>query len=588
VRAARALVLAALAGCADPAAFPDSGAPTATARTTDTATSTRTDSGVPGTATETDTRTDTATGTDTTTVTATATATDTGGDALSSWRSALYPPDWTPAFTGPQGAFLHDMSYAGYHASEAPLPDVGGPVFDAVAYGADPTGATDSTAAVQATIDAAASAGGGVARLGAGTFRIDGLLAIRTTGVVLRGEGPAATRLWFTRTDGMTDQAHLVVGGSPAEGPDVPLAADGVSRAHTLLVADATGLAPGDRVHVGWRITPAFVAEHGMTGVWTVFLDAWTPFFRRTVVSVDTSVTPHRVTLDVPLRYAARLRDDASLRRVTGYVRDVGVEHLSVATARTWDAAWANDRTHAIRLQGVEDAWIRDVASFTPPDDPDGRGDHLLSGGIKVVDSRRVTVVDVHLAEAQNRGPDGNGYLFEVSRGSEILVRDSSGRAGRHNFIQNWDFGTSGCVWLRTHSAGGRNLVADWDPVGLPAWSEYHHSLAMANLVDQSTADDGWQAVNRNGESSGAGHSATQSIFWNTAGTGGLRSLQFGLGYVIGTTGLAVATDPDAWDWNNAGVGTHPADWVEGLDAGGTLEPASLFEDQLRRRLSAR
>ena len=111
--------------------------------------------------------------------------------------------------------------------------------------------------------------------------------------------------------------------------------------------------------------------------------------------------------------------------------------------------------------------------------------------------------------------------------------------------------------------------------------SEYHHALAMANLVDQSVAHDGWAAKNRLTWSSGAGHSATQCVFWNTQGSGSLESLQYGLGYAIGTEGLDVRTEVlDFYD----SQGTAPEDWVEGLDEGDDLWPSSLYEEQLRRR----
>ena len=68
-------------------------------------------------------------------------------------------------------------------------------------------------------------------------------------------------------------------------------------------------------------------------------------------------------------------------------------------------------------------------------------------------------------------------------------------------------------------------------------------------------------------------------------GTGCLESLQYGMGYVIGTDGLTVRTDViDFYD----SEGTGPEDWVEGIDAGALLEPRSLYEDQLRRRLAGR
>jgi len=80
---------------------------------------------------------------------------DTGPDT---WRSALYAEDWTPAYTHSSGHCLHDFSFAGYHAGEAPLPTPPGPSFDVTAYGAVPTGASDSSTAAPAVIAAASAA----------------------------------------------------------------------------------------------------------------------------------------------------------------------------------------------------------------------------------------------------------------------------------------------------------------------------------------------------------------------------------------------------------------------------------------------
>lgn len=238
---------------------------------------------------------------------------------------------------------------------------------------------------------------------------------------------------------------------------------------------------------------------------------------------------------------------------------------------------------HAIDLVHVIDAWVRDVASFASPAAPtegEGAGDHLASGGLRILESRRVTVADTHLARAQNRGGGGNGYLFEIGRSNEILTRDCTGRAGRHNFIQNWGFGTSGCVWLRVRSYEGRALGARGG-LEVTGMSEYHHSLATANLVDACTLDDGWVGVNRGRESSGAGHSASENVFWAPRGDGVVRSFQWGLGYVIGSAPeLQVMTDGIPWEQ----LGTEPLDFTEGLGDGATLEPPSLYEAQRRLR----
>jgi hypothetical protein len=76
-------------------------------------------------------------------------------------------------------------------------------------------------------------------------------------------------------------------------------------------------------------------------------------------------------------------------------------------------------------------------------------------------------------------------------------------------------------------------------------------------------------------------------VFWHLRGDGELKSLQVGWGYIIGTEGLLVTTDLDRGGFFGNSDGTAPQDWVEGEGQGDTLVPASLYEDQLVRRLSA-
>jgi hypothetical protein len=239
-----------------------------------------------------------------------------------------------------------------------------------------------------------------------------------------------------------------------------------------------------------------------------------------------------------------------------------------------------------LELDGVVDAWIRGVASYPSPGAPKeglGAGRHLQSSGINVLRAKRVTIADAHLGFAQHRGGGGNGYLFEVRQSSEVLIRDAIGEAGRHNFIQNWGFGATGIVWLRIHSKGGVAVALDKTDLGLVGLSEFHHSLATANLIDQSRLDDGWGAVNRGDYSTGAGHAATETVLWNSFGSGLIRSRNFGHGYVIGPAPtLTIETGLGPAD----AAGTAPEDWVEGPgDQRGPLIPASLYEDQLARRL---
>ncbi len=533
--------------------------------------------------------TDTASVTDTVTVTDTAQVTDTVTDTAPTpapWRTSLYPPDWKPGFAL-DGQALHDFSWAGYHNGDVALPQTtAGKTYDVVKdFNADSTGGLDATTAMQAAIDAAAKEGGGTVYIPPGTFRCDGVLSIQSGAIVLRGDGPSKSRIRFTSHKDMAHKAHITIGSAPKATSEHLLAVDATSLATVVEVGDAGELAPGDDVDLGWVISEEFIAEHGMKGTWKAFNGTWQPFFRRDVVAVDKSVTPHLVTLDVPLRYPAKVRDKASLKRTTGWLREVGVQSVGLANAVSWTDAWSHNQVQLLALRGVADGWVRDVHSFAPPQPAGGYmpDAHVQSGGILVQASKRVTIADCQMSRAQHRGGGGNGYLFQLRTSSEILTRDCVGKDGRHNFIQNWGFGLTGCVWLRIDSRDGKTMLSPKYDIGGLGYSEFHHSLATANLVDSSRFDDGWASRNRHDWSTGAGQTATENVLWNIRGSGRLVSYNWGHGYVIGTgPELEVKADlPTA-----AGEGTAPADRVEGLGEGGSLVPQSLYEDQLQRRLA--
>lgn len=117
---------------------------------------------------------------------------------------------WIPAVwteyqaEGPTGSRLPDFSRAGYAMGSRPIPGVEGPVFDVTdpRFGAIPDDGRDDTAAIQAAVDAAGAAGGGVVLLPRGRYEIRKTanapyLRITRDHVVLRGEGngPGGTLL---------------------------------------------------------------------------------------------------------------------------------------------------------------------------------------------------------------------------------------------------------------------------------------------------------------------------------------------------------------------------------------------------------
>jgi len=502
-----------------------------------------------------------------------------------SWRAAAYPEDWRPGATF-AGTSLHDFSHAGYMRGERDVPRAGaGKPIEVVA---DATGVSDASGDIQAALDAAGEAGGGTVRLAPGTYRCDGPLRVMHSNVVIAGAGRDATRLRFTMpTEGLLaagETAHITFRGAPqGGGAEFPI--DGRSpTAARVGGAAREALRPGARIAIGWVLDEAFVAHHGMQEHWVTALGMWWPFYRREVVEIKTLDDDRvEVSFDTPLPVLPEHGGALSIRPFSGYIEGCGLRDLSISDVGPADAPWVVEKSQAVLFSGVYNSWCVNVHSYAP-DEPGSAPFQLQSGGIRVHASRLVTVAGCTMRAPQNRSTGGCGYLFEVAESNEVLVQDCVGVDGRHNFIVDLLFGSSGCVFHRCESSGSRTFNTQEQRPGWRAFSEFHHSLAMACLVDSCTLDDGWFTGNRGDWSEGAGHTATESVFWNNSGGGELRSWQRGRGFVIGTRGLEVATGlgiaRDARFW----AGTAPEDVVEGEELGGSLRPASLFSDQRRIR----
>jgi hypothetical protein len=511
--------------------------------------------------------------------------------AASTWRSALFPQDWELGLTDNDGRFLHDFSYAGYHQGAKALPRSEQVVFDVVKdFGADASGESDASVKIQAAIDAAQKNGGGVVWLPEGDYLLLKGLKVSEDQVVIRGAGPERTRLFFK--DHTSEKMNgITLGGFSRVGVETPLAADAAQHTRILMLEDASGLKLGDDVDIGWVITDGFIQEHGMTGIWKAHNGKWMTFFRLNIVSIDLSSRPHRVEVDVPLRYPVKLRDGATLRRRTNYISECGIEDLAMSNpmpAGTVDSFPEKVRRQLILIHDAKNCWVSNVHSFAPSDDAYDPKYHLYDKGIGISKSKRLTIQNCVLQYAQRRDKGGHGYLYELGGSNDILLQDCQGIGGRHNYTSNWYFGSVGNVFLRCLTREGS--LSDWNNNLGP--SDFHHSLAMAVLIDSCTIDDGWLAMNRGSMSYGAGHTATESVFWNCKGTGEVRSAQFGWGYLIGlANSLKVVTEVNltqgSLNWlEKQYVGTEPFDFVEGRGQGATLEPQSLYEAQLKLRFS--
>lgn len=526
--------------------------------------------------------------------------------ASATWRSALYPENWTPGFSDAEGRFLHDFSYAGYRRGDAPLPTVKTAPIDVTAapYNADATGVKDATTAIQSALDAAAKAGGGVVLLPAGTYRVappegsDAALCIEGDNIVLRGAGTGRTFLFNDSVEMRTKRVISVKAKNAAwwfgdAGKSSSLLTGDVLKPTTKIpVEKASVFAVGDEVLLRIDPTPRFIEELGMTGKWVV--NDTTPKAKRnnlTLIYIRriVAIEDNNLVIDVPTRLPLRTADNARVQKISGKVlTEVGLEDFSIGMkqhpATDWSDEEGYDKTgtgpyavhgsYAISFESTENSWVRRVNTYAPPgNDPHI---HLLSNGVLLGRTRFLTIENCDFKFPQYRGGGGNGYLYAL-HGNEGLIRDCIAEGGRHNY----DFGlmsASGNVITKCTAKDGR------------LFSDFHMFLSAVNLIDAMTCDgDTFEAVFRPyGGTPMHGVTTTQSVFWNTRGlrysaspfefSGKMHkrpqvvilSKQWGHGYVIGTQGPASAVESD--------------DFVEGVGKSATLQPQSLYADQLARR----
>jgi hypothetical protein len=213
--------------------------------------------------------------------------------------------------------------------------------------------------------------------------------------------------------------------------------------------------------------------------------------------------------------------------------------------------------------------WARNLTSLRHPTNPSDV--HMLSMGILTQKSRGVTVKDCVMQKPLYKGGGGNGYMFRL-RGNDCLYQDCEAIEGRHNYTF-FSLYTSGNV---VHRSIGRNPRLS---------SDFHGHLSMANLFDNMTMDGDWlQGVYRPFGTVIHGQTTTESAYWNTFGTAAGRAIivesrAWGHAYIIGTRG------PNSGVERGTAGGTAPEDFLEGEGLGDTLEPESLYLDQLTRRV---
>ncbi|QKJ28518.1 pectate lyase [Mucilaginibacter mali] len=401
--------------------------------------------------------------------------------------------------TAPNGDRIPDYSYAGYMASEQPIPTVQVKVVVPVKPG-------DATLRIQAALDYVAAlpanAEGirGAVLLNKGTYTVNGSLKMNASGVILRGSGMGNDGTILLAA-GKDRETFIKVAGKNDRHKEneikitdayVPV------NAFTFHVASAGNLKAGDKILVHRPSTAAWIAALGVQsfggGLGTL---GWHPGdqdidWDRKIIDVKGNA----ITVDAPLTTALDTTyGGGTIAKYDwqGRIAQVGIENILLRSA--YDTTNPKDEAHrwmAITMENVSDAWVRQVTF-----------QHFAGSAVFVLETaNRVTVEDCRsLAPVSEIG----GYRRNTfwTMGGQTLFQRLYSEQGYH------DFGTGFCTPGPTafvQCMGSQSLSFSG---GLDSW-------ASGVLFDVTSIDG--QAIsykNREQDGQGAGWNAANSMLWN-------------------------------------------------------------------------
>lgn len=464
-----------------------------------------------------------------------------------------------------RGNAIPDFSRAGYGGGGVALPEL------AVVETLSPSPAGDDGARIQAALDAmgarAPDARGfrGALLLKRGVYRVEGTLAIRTGGVVLRGEGDGENGT-VIRATGRKKRTLLTIGAVEARREEIEGSRQRVTNAYVpwserrLEVESTDGLKVGDRVVLHRPSTAEWIHAIGMdrikprtgkgdpTKQWTAGgIDL---FFERTITAID----GRQLTFDAPVMNAidARYGGATIFRASFPRIVEAGVERLRLVS--DYEAGReTSDEAHAwvgVAFGAVENAWARQVTVV--------HFSHAVEAG---GNSIFTTTQDCAHLDPVSEITGSRRYSFSLN-GQYGFVQRCRARGARHTFVTG-------------ARVEGPNVFLDGTAVQAHADSGPHHRWAVGTLYDNISDDNQLRVQDRQWAGSGHGWAGAQQVLWNcTSRTLVLQQPPTAQNYAIGCSGRFVAGDwaPDA----RPGV-------IE--STGVPVQPRSLYHAQLAERL---
>lgn len=463
---------------------------------------------------------------------------------------------WDPA------GRLPDFSFAGYHSGEDPLPhpEVTGNVKD---FGAKGDGRTDDTEAFKKAILEAKE---GALLIPAGRYLITDLIEIRRPNLVLRGEGPDKTILFFPKgmeqikpsaaktADGVATSAYSWSGGliwvrGQQKGRNLGTVRSRSPRGSAVIELEKPpSIEPGDKIEIYQEDQgDSSLLQHlyaGQAGETADVLKTRCRFVSR-VVALD----GNKMTLERRLRTDVDPRWKPVVKVFQPSVTEVGLEDLSFEFPNVpYRGHFREDGYNPLAFSGVADCWARNIRIVNADSGP------YLNGACFVT--------------LEN-------LLFEAARQGT-----KSGETGHHgvtlgddNLLENFEFRCKFIHDISVEMSGGSVASKGKGP---DLCFDHHRRFPHANLFTDMDLGAGTRLYKSGGGKNRGRHTGAWGTFWN------LRSVQpqhwpdgdFGPD-LLNLVGLS-SKDPFVLE--------PKGKWFEPIPPA-ELRPQNLYEAQLALRL---
>lgn len=473
--------------------------------------------------------------------------------------------DFVAATAAGREPILPDFSYAGYRYSDQPLPKVTGPVFPITKFGAAANDDGFDDAAIQAAIDAAKAAGGGVVLFPAGQFRVNPsedakhFININASNIVLRGAGAGAGGTEVLMVARKQGGAMFRIAPSSWSPTTVANITANATRETFWVTVDSTAqLRTGQRVVIRYQ-SPEY-NDFYYNGL------ALDPDWERVVKNgvgiheahVIAEIAGNRVRFREPLHFTLKMGSTPHRLEAVTPLTEVGIEDIRFTGS--WDTYpetfvhhkdWIHDTAWTLlSIKQVANGWVR-RCEF-----------RHFNAAINTDTAISFTIEDVKFTGKKGHSSIGG------RRGYGLLVKDCEDSAGTHHG-PDVGYTVVGTVYLRHKMQPGQGL-------------DNHGGVPHATLFDQIT---GGVFYGSGGPLANYPHHGRYMTFWNFAHRApsgrtydfwdnvNRNSHTFALPIFAGFT----ANTPVTFQSESAEVQRNES-------FGTPVTPASLFEAQLQLR----